>query len=345
MWLPHSAFITQTLQPMHSRISPYRPSSIFVGRKGSEIDGRRPQRLHAHPHRDRALVADRLADELERLEPEASPGLEAAAVLVRPLVVEGREELERQVAVAAVDVDDVEAGVARRPGRAHPVALDAADVRPLHRLGDDEVVVVARQLRGRHRRHSRLEGARMCTPVRELDAGERVEAVRLVAHEREVPEVVVVPEAGRDDGPEVRVDTHESLLGADRRPAALGLHAAEPRLGARLLAPEAGAMRHLVEAVPERLRPDADGLEEGVVARIAWDRGDRIAPVAQAVKARTGGHLVAESLEALGAEVCVGVPGVHPPAIWEGLRATEVRAVGFRTELNAGFAADGYARG
>jgi acetolactate synthase I/II/III large subunit len=66
--------------------------------------------------------------------------------------------------------------------------------------------------------------------------------------------------------------------------------------------------------------------------------------VAQAVKARTGGHLVAESLEALGAEVCVGVPGVHALAIWEGLRATEVRAVGFRTELNAGFAADGYAR-
>ena len=66
--------------------------------------------------------------------------------------------------------------------------------------------------------------------------------------------------------------------------------------------------------------------------------------MAQAVKARTGGHLVAESLEALGAEVCVGVPGVHALAIWEGLRATEVRAVGFRTELNAGFAADGYAR-
>ncbi|MGH3006827.1 MAG: thiamine pyrophosphate-binding protein [Gaiellaceae bacterium] len=66
--------------------------------------------------------------------------------------------------------------------------------------------------------------------------------------------------------------------------------------------------------------------------------------MAQAVKARTGGHLVAESLEALGAEVCLGVPGVHALAIWEGLRATEIRTVGFRTELNAGFAADGYAR-
>jgi acetolactate synthase I/II/III large subunit len=66
--------------------------------------------------------------------------------------------------------------------------------------------------------------------------------------------------------------------------------------------------------------------------------------VAQAVKVRTGGHLVAEALEALGAEVCFGVPGVHALAAWEGLRTTGVRAVGFRTELNAGFAADGYAR-
>jgi acetolactate synthase I/II/III large subunit len=71
---------------------------------------------------------------------------------------------------------------------------------------------------------------------------------------------------------------------------------------------------------------------------------DRIAGVAQAVKTRTGGHLVAETLEALGVEVCFGVPGVHALAIWEGLRATGVGAVGFRTELNAAFAADGYAR-
>jgi acetolactate synthase-1/2/3 large subunit len=60
-------------------------------------------------------------------------------------------------------------------------------------------------------------------------------------------------------------------------------------------------------------------------------RRDRIAPVAQAVKVRTGGHLVAESLEALGTEVCFGVPGIHALAIWEGLRTTEVRTIGLRT--------------
>jgi acetolactate synthase-1/2/3 large subunit len=71
---------------------------------------------------------------------------------------------------------------------------------------------------------------------------------------------------------------------------------------------------------------------------------DRIAPVAQAVKARTGGGLVAEALEALGAEVAFGVPGIHALAVWDGLRTSSIRTIGFRTELNAGFAADGYAR-
>jgi acetolactate synthase I/II/III large subunit len=71
---------------------------------------------------------------------------------------------------------------------------------------------------------------------------------------------------------------------------------------------------------------------------------DRIAAVAQTVKARTGGKLVAESLEALGAEVAFGVPGIHALAIWDGLRTTRIEAIGLRTELSAGFAADGYAR-
>ncbi len=60
--------------------------------------------------------------------------------------------------------------------------------------------------------------------------------------------------------------------------------------------------------------------------------------------ARIGGHVVAESLAALGAEVAFGVPGVHALAIWEGFRASSVRVYGSRTEMCAGFAADGYAR-
>lgn len=59
---------------------------------------------------------------------------------------------------------------------------------------------------------------------------------------------------------------------------------------------------------------------------------------------RIGGHVVAESLRALGAEAVFGIPGVHALPMWEGLRATELPVVGFRQELNAAFAADGYAR-
>jgi acetolactate synthase-1/2/3 large subunit len=59
---------------------------------------------------------------------------------------------------------------------------------------------------------------------------------------------------------------------------------------------------------------------------------------------RLGGHLVAESLAALGATDVFGVPGVHALSIWDGLRAGPLRTLGLRTELCAGFAADGYAR-
>ena len=59
---------------------------------------------------------------------------------------------------------------------------------------------------------------------------------------------------------------------------------------------------------------------------------------------RIGGHLVAESLAALGAEVAFGVPGIHALAIWEALRSGPLDVYGTRTELCAGFAADGYAR-
>ena len=66
--------------------------------------------------------------------------------------------------------------------------------------------------------------------------------------------------------------------------------------------------------------------------------------MAQKTGTRIGGHLVVESLEALGAEVAFGLPGIHALAIWEALRTSGIRPVGLRSELNAGFAADGYAR-
>ncbi|MHB1569955.1 MAG: thiamine pyrophosphate-binding protein, partial [Solirubrobacteraceae bacterium] len=67
-------------------------------------------------------------------------------------------------------------------------------------------------------------------------------------------------------------------------------------------------------------------------------------PAQDTNRARIGGHVVADSLAALGARVAFGVPGVHALAIWEGLRDGPIDVYGSRTELCAGFAADGYAR-
>lgn len=62
-------------------------------------------------------------------------------------------------------------------------------------------------------------------------------------------------------------------------------------------------------------------------------------------RVRIGGHVVVESLAALGADSVFGVPGIHALATWEALRTDgRLQAYGTRTELCAGFAADGYAR-
>ena len=66
--------------------------------------------------------------------------------------------------------------------------------------------------------------------------------------------------------------------------------------------------------------------------------------MASGLKTRIGGHVVIECLEALGADVAFGLPGIHALPMWDGLRSSRLRTLNFRTELNAGFAADGYAR-
>ncbi len=60
--------------------------------------------------------------------------------------------------------------------------------------------------------------------------------------------------------------------------------------------------------------------------------------MAQRTVTRIGGHLVAEAFEALGAQVVMGLPGIHALPIWEALRTSPIRDVAFRTELAAGFA-------
>jgi acetolactate synthase I/II/III large subunit len=57
-----------------------------------------------------------------------------------------------------------------------------------------------------------------------------------------------------------------------------------------------------------------------------------------------GADLLVRAMQALGATAVFGVPGTHALAIWDALRASPIRSLGTRTELSAGFAADGYAR-
>ncbi len=59
---------------------------------------------------------------------------------------------------------------------------------------------------------------------------------------------------------------------------------------------------------------------------------------------RTGGDVVVETLEALGAHTVFGIPGQHALGLFDALRRSGLRYVGSRTELNAAFAADGHAR-
>ena len=57
-----------------------------------------------------------------------------------------------------------------------------------------------------------------------------------------------------------------------------------------------------------------------------------------------GADVLVRAMEALGATAVFGVPGTHALAIWEALRQSPIASLATRTELNAGFAADGYAR-
>ena len=59
---------------------------------------------------------------------------------------------------------------------------------------------------------------------------------------------------------------------------------------------------------------------------------------------RRGGDLVAETLVALGATTVFGEPGQHALGLFDALSRSSLEYAGFRNELDAAFAADGYAR-
>ena len=77
-----------------------------------DVEPVRDEVAEADPHAHDPVGADALPHLLDHLSREAQPVLEGAAVLVRPLVVEGREKLVEQVAVRDVHLGPVEAALA-----------------------------------------------------------------------------------------------------------------------------------------------------------------------------------------------------------------------------------------
>ena len=113
--------------------------------------------------------------------------------------------------------------------------------------------------------------------------------VRLVAGRGEHPHVALVPHAGRHVRRLVGLLRDRAVLRVDGTPPALGLDAAVARLRPRLLGAETRAVRHLVEAVAQRLGPDPQGLEEHVVTRIASPSRRSMTDAPTATAGDTGG--------------------------------------------------------
>ena len=191
----------------------------------------------------------------------------------RAPVVVRREELPRQVRVRAVDVDDVEARAARliaprAPSRPAPGGCRASSspgARARERSRSRSARAPPRPAATRCSRRARPCARARCPRVRRaVCASSQVAASTRTSRSSHMRADTYG--VSSDSG----VIAQYSVLTA--RPAALGLDGAVTRLRPRLLGAEARAVRHLVEAVAQRLRPDAKRLEEHVVARIASHR-------------------------------------------------------------------------
>ena len=223
------------LQPMHSRISSSRPSSIFFGRNGSAIDGRAapimsstPSRDHAHHRVGRREAAD--ADDGLRGE-----RLQAADVLlVRGL----RGEPRRRGVVLPLADDEVP-----HVGQLADEAEDALDVGPVDPVGPEQLVdrdpardrrpavdLLERVLEDLAQEPGAvLEAAAVAVGARVVPArqelAERVQAVRGVdvddveARFERAPDGGPVPAANGGDVIEVHAPHLHRVVGRDRKVA------------------------------------------------------------------------------------------------------------------------------
>ena len=243
-----------------------------------ELDGAQPVLVNLHPlgpeqlidrepAGDGALIAHRVLDRAERVDQQPGAVLEAAAVLVRAVVELVHEELDHDVAVRGIDVDDVEARIAR--------ALRSVDVSPRDRrqvlrvrLAGIGLHALVRDRRpGVHRKGHRagFEVGRAVARIHHLHPRQGAVRMHGIRQMAQVVDVALVPQGGEPGGRAVGIGMDRTRLRAHRAPAALGLHRPVRGLGARLVDARADAVGHLVETVFHHLRADRDRLEQAVV--------------------------------------------------------------------------------
>ncbi len=218
---------------------------------------------------DRGVVADGAPDFFQGFQPEARTVFQRAAVFVLALVVVGREKLQRQVGVRAVDIDDVEAGVAGAQCRVDIVLLDHGDVVQVHFLAVGERLEFRGVLTRAPRRRARFHAGRMGRAVPQLNSGKGAEVMDVIGHGAQIADVARVPDARGQAMRVVRFGVNGTIFGIDSRPAAFGFQRTMRRLESRLVGTRTDAMGHLIEPVAQRLGADFDRLKQDVVFWVA----------------------------------------------------------------------------
>ena len=103
----------------------------------------------------------------------------------------------------------------------------------------------------------------------QLDARQRAVLVHGIGHERVRAHVVVIPKRREGQRRIIGAWIDGDVAGAHDAPAAFGFGAAEGGAHAWHGIGHAGCVRHGIEAVAGRDRPDLHRLEEDVVTRVA----------------------------------------------------------------------------
>ncbi len=234
-----------------------------------------------HADADDELGPHSVADLLQHLHAETHAVLERAAVLIRPVVLEGRQELVDQIAVGEMDLDAVETGLLGPLGGVRELVLDGVDLMGLELLRDVVRLVRDRDLRGRYGRAVHLVAVGILVDARVHHLNEQLRAVLLhpVRDVLEAWDDVVRPQAALAEVKVVGVLINRRGADDDHRDAALRA----------LLVVRGGVVVGLVvRPVVRDVRPEDDPVLER--HRADLERCEEVLEVAHLASFRWGGR-------------------------------------------------------